>query len=222
MRATRILLPSSLAVLLGAAACGGGGQGPHLEPGNLPTGGNWTGVFYSPQYGRMDMVATGARLVGEFVLEGGERHGRIEGTITGDVLRFHWTERRERVGGRPENVQGGGYFRYIVGQGESGTRMNGDDICPDGTQCLDGEWWLADNDGDRSPWTAQRGRGRPHLTTDSTSGGEGGEGGEGGSSGWDDDSGGGGGESGGGGGDDSGGSGGGESGGGGAEDLEGL
>lgn len=172
MHALRPFVLPFFAALLGLSACGGGQEGPSITPGNLPTGGNWTGVFHSPQYGRMDMIATGPRVLGEFTRD--ERSGRIEGTVTGDVMRFRWYERRERIGGRPENVQGGGYFRYVIGPA---TLTNGDE-CPDGTHCLSGEWWLGHNDGDRATWTAQRGGGRPRLSSES-SGGESSSGGDG-------------------------------------------
>lgn len=218
MRAIRKLPLPLFGALVALSGCGGGGGGPSVTPGNLPTGGNWTGVYYSPQYGRMDFVATGPRVLGQFTRD--ERSGRIEGNVTGDVMRFRWYERRERIGGRPENVQGGGYFRYVIGP----TELTSGDDCPDGTHCLNGEWWLGDNDGDRAPWTAQRGRGRPRLSSESS----GGEGGSSGSSGWDDGEGGGEGGDGEGGGDTGGGGGegAGESGseqvGGGDDSLDGL
>ncbi|MBK8173261.1 MAG: hypothetical protein IPK60_23405 [Sandaracinaceae bacterium] len=133
------------------SACGGGsGNRASVTPGPMPTGGSFSGVWFSPQYGRLDMVQTGASIVGEYTKD--ERHGRIEGTAQGNVMRFQWTESRELIVGRPTVTRGRGYFQYVV----------------DGNEVkLVGQWGHDNDEVGGGPWNAVRsGRLRPHLSTD--------------------------------------------------------
>lgn len=137
----------SLALL----ACGGGsGSRANVTTGPMPEGGTFSGVWFSPQYGRLDMVQTGASIVGEYTKD--ERRGRIEGTASGNVLRFQWTESRELIQGRPTITRGRGYWQYVV----------------DGNEVkLIGEWGHENDETGGGPWNAVRsGRLRPHLSTD--------------------------------------------------------
>lgn len=147
----KIVAMMSLTVGLLVAGCGGsGGSRASVTAGNMPQGGTFSGVWFSPQYGRLDMVQTGASIVGEYTKD--ERHGRIEGTAQGDLMRFQWTESRELIIGRPTITRGRGYFRYVV----------------DGNEVkLVGEWGHENNEIGGGPWNAVRsGRLRPHLSTD--------------------------------------------------------
>jgi hypothetical protein len=142
-----------IAMLLGA--CGGGGGRADVTIGPMPQGGSYTGVWFSPQYGEMHMVQTGQNVIGEYTKD--ERHGRIQGTVNGNVMRFEWNEEREMVGGLPQVTRGRGYFRYEIGQDE---RHN-----------LLGEWGLDDNEIGGGDWNAYRMRNRrPQLSTDSQGG----------------------------------------------------
>jgi hypothetical protein len=154
-----------LTAILGAlclasiAACGGGGGGrASVTPGTMPEGGTFSGVWQSPQYGRMDMVQTGVHVVGEY--EKNERRGRIEGTVQGDLMRFTWTERRELVTGVPRTNRGRGYFRLV--RDAEGYK-------------LIGEWGIDDNETGGGPWNAIRTRWRPRLSTDASGQSSGGE-----------------------------------------------
>ncbi len=159
MRITSIRWVVGLA-LVTVTACGGGTGRANLTPGPMPDGGSFTGVWFSPQYGEMHMMQTGASVVAEYTKD--ERSGRIQGTATGNVLRFEWRERRELVSGVPQTLRGRGYFQYTVGD--------------DGRHNILGEWGIDNNEVGGGPWNAYRLRNRrPSLNSDGgadTSGGE--------------------------------------------------
>jgi hypothetical protein len=152
-----------LVLVLLLAACGGNHNRANVSPGPMPQGGTFTGVWYSPQYGTMNMVQTGSQVIAEY--EKDERRGRIEGTADGNLMRFQWNERRELVSGVPQTNRGRGYF--VLRQDNEGFKIIG-------------EWGIDDNETGGGPWNAVRGRNRtPHLSTDrsSDSGGDSGGGG---------------------------------------------
>lgn len=142
-----------LAISLALSGCGGAGGGrANVTPGVMPAGQSFTGVYHSPQYGEMQIVQTGNQIVGEYVQD--ERRGQIQGTVTGDLMRFEWSERRELVQGRPNITRGRGYFRFIAGE--------------DTDFYLVGEWGHDQNETGGGPWRAVRDRRRrPSLSTDS-------------------------------------------------------
>ena len=145
----RSLIP--LVFLTLVTACGASGPRlAHIVPGNMPAGGNFTGVWFSPQYGEMNIVQTGTTVLGEYAKD--ERHGRIEGTVRGDVMHFQWTEFRELIRGRPITTRGRGYFHYVI---------DGDD------HQIQGEWGQDQNEVGGGPWTGVKAKRRhPHLSTD--------------------------------------------------------
>jgi hypothetical protein len=117
----------------------------------MPTGGTFSGVWFSPQYGEMHMVQTGNAVVGEYRKD--ERAGRIQGTANGNLMRFEWTERRELVGGLPQTTRGRGYFHYGI-----------DDA---GKHNLIGEWGIDDADSGGGAWNAYKlNRRNPELSSD--------------------------------------------------------
>ena len=124
------------------SACGGGKA--NLRIGVMPEGGSYQGVWQSPQYGNMHLCVIGSQVTGDF--EKDERHGRIQGTIQGDVLRFQWDERREMVVGRTQITRGRGYFRLSIGDDED--------------QYLLGEWGHDDAEIGGGPWNAAKMRRR--------------------------------------------------------------
>ncbi len=145
-----------------ALGCGGSSV-PEVNAGPMPDGGNFTGVYFSPQYGEMHLVQNGNAVVGKFKKD--ERSGKIQGEAEGDVLRFEWTEYKAMVSNRPQETRGKGYFRYMV------DASNGDHI-------LKGRWGLNDDPHAGGEWNAYKSRtGTPDLEgmggEESTSGGEG-------------------------------------------------
>jgi hypothetical protein len=141
------------------AGCGGDGvRRANVSPGAMPAGQTFSGVWHSPQYGEMQMVQTGAQVIGEYTQD--ERHGRIQGTAQGNLMRFEWSEERELVSGRPTTTRGHGYFQFQIGG--------------DGDAYITGEWGHDQNETGGGPWNAARDRRRqPRLGggSASTSGG---------------------------------------------------
>ncbi|MBW2464657.1 MAG: hypothetical protein JRH11_23620 [Deltaproteobacteria bacterium] len=177
-------------------ACGGGSAS--LSAGAMPPGGSYSGVFFSPQYGEMNLVQNGNAVVGEYRKD--ERSGRIQGTVQGDLMRFEWTEERALVGGLPQTTRGRGYFRYSIDESDKHNIL--------------GEWGIDEDEIGGGVWNGYKlNRRRPQLSTDTAGGAaddnpdwdDTGEGAGGGDD-WDDNGSGGGGGGGGGGADDPGGS----------------
>lgn len=148
---TKTLAGAAAVLALILVGCGGGGSRASVSPGAMPSGGNFTGVWFSPQYGEMHMVQTGSQVVGEYTKD--ERRGRLQGTVQGDLMRFQWEEQREMVQGRPLVTRGRGYFQYSIG--------------PDGDHYIQGEWGHDDNELGGGPWNGVKSRNRrPQLSTD--------------------------------------------------------
>jgi hypothetical protein len=149
-------------VALLAAGCGGGSvERADVDPGPMPENGTFTGVWFSPQYGEMQMRQTGVNVIGEYTQN--ERSGSIQGTVQGDLLRYEWREKRELIAGRPRETRGRGYFQLKLDE-------NGDFV-------IVGEWGHDNSEVGGGPWRAVRSRTRtPRLSTDTgsteTSGGE--------------------------------------------------
>lgn len=136
----------------------GGTQRANVKPASMPSGGSFTGVWHSPQYGEMQLVQNGNTVIGEY--EKDERSGKIQGHAVGDLMRFEWTDHRELVRGKPLITKGHGYFKYTMGD--------------DGDHYIVGEWGHGNDEIGGGPWRAVKDRRRkPQLSTDrTTTGGE--------------------------------------------------
>ena len=99
-----------LSLMLGWVGCGGGTHGPKSAA--MPEGGNWSGVYFSPQYGEMHLVQNGSAVMGRFKKD--ERTGDIQGEADGNLLEFEWTEYKAMVSNRPQETKGHGYFQYLA------------------------------------------------------------------------------------------------------------
>ncbi|MCA9582616.1 MAG: hypothetical protein KC416_12535 [Myxococcales bacterium] len=148
-----------LALFLVLPACGGASGTANVKPESMPPGASFTGVWFSPQYGEMHMRQSGGAVIGEYAKD--MRTGRLQGTVTGNLLKFSWTEERELVQGRPTITRGRGYFRLVIGE--------------DDRQNLLGEWGIDNAEVGGGPWNAYLMRNRkPNLSTDTTVEGPGG------------------------------------------------
>ncbi|MEM9195434.1 MAG: hypothetical protein AAGF12_40060 [Myxococcota bacterium] len=152
-----LFLVSSFAFALG---CGGGRGRANVTAGSMPSGGSFTGVWFSPQYGEMHMLQQGASVIGEYRKD--ERAGRIQGTAQGNLMRFEWTEERQLVSGRPTLTRGRGYFQYAIGDDD---RHN-----------ILGEWGIDDDEVGGGEWNAYRLRNRRPELSGGSSGSEEGDG----------------------------------------------
>jgi hypothetical protein len=144
--------------VIGLAACGGSAGGA-FRPAAMPRGGDWTGTYFS-DWGRLEMARTGDTVVGTFLSD--IKHGRLSGSVNGDVMRFTWTQLDERIGGRASAVEGGGQFRYVVDA--------------NGEHHLEGTWGYAGEVSGGGVWNASKSRSRVRPRVGGTPGSEQGEG----------------------------------------------
>jgi hypothetical protein len=149
----------SLSVMLGVVGCGGGTSG--VKSAAMPEGGNWTGVYFSPQYGEMHLVQNGSAVMGRFKKD--ERSGDIQGEADGNLLEFEWVEYKAMVSNRPQETKGHGYFKYLIDPN------SGDHI-------LKGRWGIGEDSINGGEWNAYRSKNREpdpdSLRDEKTSGGE--------------------------------------------------
>jgi hypothetical protein len=130
-----------LFVILTLAACGPATTS--VKPGTMPEGGSYHAVWHSPQFGRMELCDSRGTVVGEYQKD--TRHGRIHGKVKGDLLRFEWTEEKHVVRGRPNVMNGRGYFKLIQ--------------TDEGRFRIEGEWGYGDDEVGGGPWAANQIRG---------------------------------------------------------------
>ena len=150
-------LPLGLIALAFTVGCGGASGGGALKAGPMPEGGDFSGVYHSPQYGDMNLIQSGNSVIGEFKKD--ERDGRINGSVEGNLMRFDFVERRALVSNRPMETKGKGYFRYMI---DPATKEH----------VLKGEWGLDDNMTGGGPWNAWKSlRSKPRLSGGSQSSG---------------------------------------------------
>ena len=146
-----------VAVVLALVWTGCGSSAPEIKAGNMPEGGNFQGVYFSQQYGEMNLIQNGANVVGEYESE--MRSGKIQGEVQGDLLRFEWVEAKAMVSNRAQSTKGHGYFRYLVD-------------ASNGQHVLKGEWGLGDQETGGGPWNAYKQKGKEPKLSHQTSGGE--------------------------------------------------
>lgn len=114
-----------LCVTLGAgalSACGGPPPEPthaQVKPSDMPPGGDWTGVFYSPIYGHLHLIKEGNSVSGKWRTAAGDKWGELHGEATGDLLKFDWKEHKIGLVGPGSTTTGRGYFKYVVPPGEN-------------------------------------------------------------------------------------------------------
>jgi hypothetical protein len=99
---------------LAVTGCSGSSSAKHatVQAGDLPTGADWTGVYYSRLYGYLHLVSEGNTITGKWIRPTRDRWGEVHGTATGDLIRFAWTEHTIGAVGPNANHSGKGYFKY--------------------------------------------------------------------------------------------------------------
>lgn len=129
-------LLSLLCLGLVLGACSTAPPMPTSQP--MPTGKNFTGVWYSPQFEHMNLRQTGDRVAGIYTYQNG---GRIEGTVDGNMLTFTWVEPGDKTRARRE-MNGRGYLQLVK--------------ATDGKHDykLVGEWGYGENIQGGGPWKA--------------------------------------------------------------------
>src|SRR5262245_25205942 len=99
---------------LSVAACSGGSsaRSAKVQPGDMPDGAEWTGVYYSELYGFLHVIQQGNTVSGKWLRPVKDRWGELHGEATGDIIRFSWKEHKVGVVGPNSQREGKGYFKY--------------------------------------------------------------------------------------------------------------
>ncbi|HVU01346.1 MAG TPA: hypothetical protein VHE30_06325 [Polyangiaceae bacterium] len=129
-------------------ACGGGGKEAHHplpKAGDMPEGGEWTGVYFSTTYGYLHLVKEGATVSGRWRNAAGDKWGEMSGEATGNLFLFDWKENKIGMVGPSASTTGRGYFVY--------TRPPGENVNDE----IKGEWGLGSERTGVS-WTAVKQR----------------------------------------------------------------
>jgi hypothetical protein len=174
---TTVFFMLTLAVLGGSIGCSSGGgravnyvyhseqdpvtnEAAHITRGEMPSAESFTGSYHSPQIGDVFLEQTGETVIGTYEYDRAACHatGRFEGRVSGNLLRFTWTESQAECG-RMQPLTGHGYFLFWKDSAENG-RING-------------EWGVGEDENGGGPWSATRDRVRrqPQRRTGSSSGG---------------------------------------------------
>ena len=135
VRIARILGALGLIGLLVGAGCGNKGQNIP-DPGPIPSGADYAGVWYSPQFEHMYLRQTGNKVEGVYTYESG---GTLEGTVDGNLLRFSWNDPGSKETAT-RTMEGHGYFRMV----------KEDDVLR-----LKGEWGYDEQYTGAGPWNAE-------------------------------------------------------------------
>jgi len=112
---TALCVGALLVAPLYATGCSGGGGGAktaNVTPGDMPSGADWTGVYYSELYGYLHVVQEGDTVEGKWIRPHKDRWGDLHGTATGDVIHFSWKEYTIGAVGPNSAKAGKGYFKY--------------------------------------------------------------------------------------------------------------
>jgi hypothetical protein len=116
-------------VVFGCASSSGLPPGVSPEP--MPKGGEWQGVYQGPYHIYLSIQREGSRAQGTWRAMGG-RSGELWGDVSGNVLKFNWTEHDVQTNSA---WFGRGYFVYRVKE-------------PGDVPEIEGQWGLGTRDTD--------------------------------------------------------------------------
>ena len=113
LRAT-VAIAALGAMPLATVACGEGttAKVASVSPGDMPSGAKWDGVYYSELYGYLHLVQSGTSMKGKWERTHKDKWGELKGTVTGDVLKFEWSEYTKGLVGPNAKRSGKGYLKY--------------------------------------------------------------------------------------------------------------
>lgn len=111
-----------------------------VQPGTMPSGQEWKGVYYSQLYGFLHLTDSAGTITGAWRTTAGDKWGEMWGEAKGDLLKYTWKEHTIGAIGADAVKEGAGYFRFTVPrEGEA----------PE----IKGEWGLGENNAGQT-WTA--------------------------------------------------------------------
>jgi len=124
MARRRPILSAALAmgVALALTGCGPAATGPKVakvSSGEMPTGAEWTGVYFEPLFGYLHMVQEGSTISAKWQRPQKDRWGELHGDVNGNVVKFTWTEYEVGRVGPNAQKSGKGYFQYRRPEGEN-------------------------------------------------------------------------------------------------------
>jgi hypothetical protein len=93
------------------------GRQVNAHQGPMPSGETYTGFFRSTLLGDINLQQTGDAVIGDYEYDRGSCHvlGHLEGTTTGNLLRFSFREDKRQCG-YPTPVVGRGFFLMETSQ----------------------------------------------------------------------------------------------------------
>jgi hypothetical protein len=94
--------------------CGGKNEAKSAQvtPGEMPAGGEWTGVYYATVEGFLHLVHNGDTITGAWRTTAGDAWGELSGQVNGDLFKYEWTEHTIGMVGPSATKKGRGYFKY--------------------------------------------------------------------------------------------------------------
>lgn len=111
-----------------------------VQPGTMPSGQEWKGVYYSQMYGFLHLTEDGGAINGAWRTTAGDKWGELHGEVKGDLLKYTWEEHKIGAVGPDASSSGSGYFFFrIPKEGEA----------PE----IQGEWGLGDSNAGQT-WSA--------------------------------------------------------------------
>ena len=117
----------------------GGANSPSIKPGAAMPGLNLSGHWFSPEFGELKIIHSGASISGRYEDRRGPDHsGRFRGFLEGDLVRLEWIKP-----GKPAAAimprRGKAWLRVVDRGGK-----------------LMGRWGFDQSDDDGGPWTAEK------------------------------------------------------------------
>lgn len=135
---TIVAVVATAVVALGAAGLMGCSKKQQTvpDPGPKPSGANFEGVWFSPQFEHMYLRQSGEKVTGVYAYKTG---GRIEGRVDGNLLTFKWIDPGDKQKAQ-RDMNGHGYLKLVR---------------EDGELMLKGEWGYDEEYRGAGPWSAQ-------------------------------------------------------------------
>jgi hypothetical protein len=130
MKLVRLGLMVGLALPLAASvgACSGGksAKTAEIKAGELPAGGDWTGVYYSQVEGHLHLIAESASVSGAWRTVAGDTWGEMSGKLDGNLMKFEWTTHKIGLVGGNATASGKGYFVYSAPKAGESHEIHGE------------------------------------------------------------------------------------------------
>lgn len=117
-----VIAAGALAIApLAVGGCGGSGsvKAAKVEAGDMPSGAEWRGVYYSQLYGYFHIVTEGDKVHGKWTRPNKDKWGEMHGTVQGNVIHFSWTEYTVGAVGPNSSRSGRGYLKYTRPEGDN-------------------------------------------------------------------------------------------------------